>query len=82
MYSKEKLKESSQQHKIMHCTPDTTASTSSSKCYVRQYGLFGLYFKVSRGNYTAYICVLRYTTARLQVLFYLHHLGGITKVLQ
>ena len=28
------------------------------------------------------LCVLRYTTARLQVLFSLHHLGGITKGLQ
>ena len=28
---KEKLKDSSQQHRIRHSTPDTTANTSSSK---------------------------------------------------
>ena len=43
----------------------------------------GLFFKLSRGNYIAYDCVYcKITTAHLQVLFSLHHLGRITKILQ
>ena len=35
---------------------------------------------LGENNFTAYIhCVLRYTTARLQVLFSSRHLGRITK---
>ena len=40
----------------------------------------GLFFKVSRGNYTAYDCVYCNTQLlHLQVLFSLLHLGRITK---
>ena len=56
-------------------------------CYVRQYG--GKSFKFSLSSISCLgvillhlLCVLRYTTAPLQVLFSLHHLGGITKGLQ
>ena len=36
---------------------------------------------MSRGKFTAFVFMgaLQYTTARLQVLFSLHHLGRITK---
>ena len=58
-----------------------------NECYVRQYG--GKSFKISCSSIDCLgamllhlLCVLRYTTAHLQVLFSLHHLGGITKGLQ
>ena len=35
--------------------------------------------KLSRGKLLCLLCILQYTTARLQVLFSLRHLGRITK---
>ena len=54
-------------------------------CYVGQYASMNLkltdrYLFCCLGElYCVLYCVLRYTTARLQVLFSLHHLGRITK---
>ena len=56
-------------------------------CYVGQYGGKSLKFSLISFSCLGVmllhlLCVLQYTTARLQVLFSLHHLGRITKGLQ
>ena len=68
-----------------HLFPLLLTFLFSKFCYVRQYlprgNVFLNWSDMSRGKFTA--CVLRnalpYTTAHVQVLFSLQHLGKITK---
>ena len=70
-------------HSLLHTLREDVDSLYEY-CYVRQYG--GKSFKMCLSSISCLgvmllhlLCVLRYTTARLQVLFSSHHLGRITK---